>query len=269
MATNVVALSATADSGLDVTFAVTSGPAMVDGSTLTFAGAGEVMVTATQTGNATYVPAMASQTFTVTKAGQSITFPAIAGQSVNDTVTLDATASSGLEVSYTVSGPATLEGNTLTCTGAGTVTVTASQEGNALYAAAENVVQTIAVSLVEQSIMFSAVGDQVATNTVTLSATATSGLDVTFAVTSGPAMLSGSTLTFLGAGEVTVTATQAGNGTYSSTTANQTFTVSKATQSITFGAIAGQSVNDTVTLNATASSGLTVSYARQLWRALR
>ena len=52
------------------------------------------------------------------------------------TVALDATASSGLAVTYSVSGPATLEGTTLTCTGVGTVTVTASQSGNGEWTAA-------------------------------------------------------------------------------------------------------------------------------------
>ena len=55
-------------------------------------------------------------------------------------VTLAATASSGLAVTYTVMGPATLSGNTLSFTGAGTVAVTASQAGNASYAAASPVI---------------------------------------------------------------------------------------------------------------------------------
>ena len=258
--TDIVTLSATASSGLDVTFAVTSGPAEVYGATLAFTGAGEVTVTASQAGNDTYASASASQTFTVTKATQSIDFPAISGQSVGDTVALNATASSGLPVSYNVSGPATLAGNVLTCTGAGTVTVTASQVGNDIYEAATSIARSFEVSLVPQTIAFTTIGNQTATDTVTLSATASSGLDVTFVVTSGPAVLNGSTLTFTGAGEVTVTASQAGNATYASASASQMFTVTKATQSIDFTAIEGQSVGDTMTLNATASSGLVVSY---------
>jgi hypothetical protein len=55
---------------------------------------------------------------------------------------LTATASSGLPVTYAVSGPASVNGSTLTVTGAGLVTVTASSVGNGDYAAAANVQQS-------------------------------------------------------------------------------------------------------------------------------
>lgn len=61
-------------------------------------------------------------------------------------VTLTATASSGLPVSYSVTGPASVTGSTLTITGVGTVTVTASQAGNASYAPATPVSQAFTVS---------------------------------------------------------------------------------------------------------------------------
>ena len=77
---------------------------------------------------------------------QSITFPAIADQTVGATVTLNATASSGLEVTYSWSGPATLSGKVLTCTGEGTVTVTASQAGNEEWEPAADVSQSFAVA---------------------------------------------------------------------------------------------------------------------------
>ncbi len=80
---------------------------------------------------------------------QTITFtglPTQARYGGSGPFTLNATASSGLTVSYSVTGPATLSGSMLTLTGAGTVTVTASQAGNATYAAATAVVQTITVT---------------------------------------------------------------------------------------------------------------------------
>ncbi len=61
-------------------------------------------------------------------------------------VTLNAIASSQLAVSYTVTGPATVTGSTLTVTGAGTVSVTANQYGNSTYAAATPVTQTFTVA---------------------------------------------------------------------------------------------------------------------------
>jgi len=62
-----IMLTATASSGLPVTFNVISGPASVSGSQLTFTGAGAVTVQADQDGNYLYLPAPpVNQTFTVT-----------------------------------------------------------------------------------------------------------------------------------------------------------------------------------------------------------
>ena len=87
-------------------------------------------------------------TLDITLATQTITFPTLAEPRDlrRFPVTLNATASSGLTVSYTVSGPATLSGSTLTFTGAGTVVVTASQAGDSSYGAATPVPQTIIVN---------------------------------------------------------------------------------------------------------------------------
>ncbi len=54
----------------------------------------------------------------------------------NGSITLSGTATSGLPIQYQVTGPATLSGSTLTPTGIGLVTVTASQAGNGSFAAA-------------------------------------------------------------------------------------------------------------------------------------
>ncbi|MCC3155597.1 hypothetical protein LJ738_21175, partial [Hymenobacter sp. BT770] len=62
-------------------------------------------------------------------------------------ITLSATASSGLAVSYSATGPATVSGSTLTLSGTpGTVTVTANQAGNATYDAAAPVSRSFTVT---------------------------------------------------------------------------------------------------------------------------
>jgi chitodextrinase len=59
-------LTATASSGLPITYYVTSGPAMVSGNTVAINGLGPVTILAAQAGNGTYAPAYAVyQTFTV------------------------------------------------------------------------------------------------------------------------------------------------------------------------------------------------------------
>ena len=81
----------------------------------------------------------------IAKGAQSIAFPEIGDQSVTNTVALDATASSGLAVSYAVEGPGVLDGNSLSFTGEGTVRVTASQAGDGNWSAAEDVERTFDV----------------------------------------------------------------------------------------------------------------------------
>ena len=68
---------------------------------------------------------------------------------------------------------------------------------------------------------------------ITITATASSYLPVTYMVKSGPATISGSVLTITGAGIVDVEADQAGNATYAPTTVYESFTVTPASLIIT------------------------------------
>jgi hypothetical protein len=88
-------------------------------------------------------------TLTVTTTTQTISFTAPSSPVTYGVapITLSATASSGLAVSFSVlSGPGTVSGSTLTITGAGTVVVAANQAGNADYAAAAQVTQSVVVN---------------------------------------------------------------------------------------------------------------------------
>jgi len=84
----------------------------------------------------------------VPKIDQTITFGALSGKTYGDAAfDVSATASSGLPVSFSiVSENATISGSTITITGAGTVTVRASQAGNDTYNAAANVDQVFTVN---------------------------------------------------------------------------------------------------------------------------
>ncbi|MFA5263491.1 MAG: immunoglobulin domain-containing protein [Opitutaceae bacterium] len=77
--------------------------------------------------------------------GQTITFAPIGSVTVGTAVTLSATASSGLPVSFSVqSGNATITGSTtLTVNDTNPVTILASQVGNTSYGAAPEVTQTV------------------------------------------------------------------------------------------------------------------------------
>ena len=220
-------IAASASSGLPVTLTVISGPATIAGSTVTLTGAlGTVTIEATQAGDANYNPATPVQrSFAVVEPmpdDQTITFPAIANvESDAAPFAISATASSGLPVSFSIiSGPATIAGSTITLTGGlGTVTVQADQAGDANYNAAPPVQQSfevLAPGLENQTITFPAIADRLTTDALfAISATASSGLPVTFSIVSGPATISGSTITLSGtAGTVVVRASQAGDATY-------------------------------------------------------
>ncbi len=66
-------LTATASSGLPVTFSVLSGPATISGNTLTLTGVGTVTVEAKQDGNYSFLPAISDQPFTVALGAPAIT----------------------------------------------------------------------------------------------------------------------------------------------------------------------------------------------------
>ena len=118
----------------------------ITGVTYTVAQSG-VQIAASATSGVTLSSGV-SAAFTVSPGNQTITFPSPGNQTYGVApITLTATASSGLSVSYSVTaGPATVSGNTLTLTGAGSVTIQASQSGNANWNAATPVSQTISVA---------------------------------------------------------------------------------------------------------------------------
>ena len=78
---------------------------------------------------------------------QSIDFPAIADVTYGTPpITLTASASSGLPVSYSVTGSCSASGSTLMLTGVGTCSVMASQPGDGLWAPAASVTQSFNIS---------------------------------------------------------------------------------------------------------------------------
>ena len=107
-------------------------------------------LTATYSGDSTH-SASTSNTVVqqVNAADQTITFSPIPNHATTDgSFAISATASSGLPVTFSiVSGPATVSGNTITLTGApGTVTVKASQAGDANYNPAPDAFRSFNVS---------------------------------------------------------------------------------------------------------------------------
>lgn len=211
-------LTATATSGLEVSFTVVSGPITIDGTTVTITGTGLASIRANQAGNIDYNPAASViQEFTILTSSQSITFDAIGDKTFGDaSFTLSGTATSGLDLVYTVvSGPIEITGSEVTITGAGDAEIEATQPGDNNYSAATPVSQMFTINKATQSISFDQLNDVTLgeVSSIPLTASSTSGLAISFSVT-GPASLSGSDLIPSGVGEVIVTASQPGNDNY-------------------------------------------------------
>ncbi len=122
----------------------------------------------------------------------------------------------------------------------------------------------IAFAKTNQTITFGALSGQTyGAAPFTVSATASSGLAVTFtSTTTTICTVSGTTVTVLAPGTCTIEANQAGNGTYNAAAdVKQSFTVAKASQTISFAALANQTYGAAAfTVSATASSGLAVKF---------
>jgi uncharacterized delta-60 repeat protein len=169
--------------------------------------------------------------------GQSITFNALPDATYGDVFTVSATPSSGLPVSFAVSGVCSVAGNFVQLTGVGNCTITASQSGNATFFAATPVAQTFAVATASQAITFApaptgvTVGQPLVISATSGSSTAPSTIPIVFSsqtpgvcTTSG---INGANLTLVGAGQCTIAASQAGDGNYVATSpTTQSFMVS-------------------------------------------
>lgn len=207
---------------------------IVDGK-IQIVGVGTTTITASQAGDATYEAATSvDQTLNVSASltAQTITFDPLSAKTTGDAAfDLTATASSGLAVSYSSSNTAvaTISGSTVTIVGGGTTDITASQLGNGTYAAASSVIQTLTVNKQNQTITFGELSSKTdADAPFTVSPSSTSGLAVTLTSSNTDvALVSGSTITIVGAGTSTITASQAGNTIYNvATSVPQTLTVS-------------------------------------------
>jgi len=273
-------VTATASSGLPVAFTIDASAASVcsiTGSTVSFIGAGTCVIDANQAGDANYNAApQAQQSFAVGKGNQTITFTSTAvGAAVGGpTYTVTATASSGLPVTFTIDASAasvcSITGSTVSFIGAGTCVIDANQPGNGNYNAAPQAQQSFAVAKGNQTISFTSTapaGAQFNGSTYTVIATATSGLAVSFTIDASATSvcsISGSTVSFIGAGTCVIDANQAGDANWNAAAqAQQSFAVAKADQSITFTSTPPSPafVNGGYTVVATASSGLAVTFS--------
>ena len=333
-----VMLTATASSGLPVAFAAISGPATVNGNLLTITGVGAVTVQASQNGYGNYAAANEIRhTFLVQPATPMLNWTnpvTVVYGTALDTNQLNAVASvqgtfsyspglgtllnSGTNLLSVVFVPedsmdygsvtnavelvvlpalptltwaeptpivfgTVLDANQLNATAPGAGTFAYIPDFGAVLDAGANLLSVhftssssnyldadasipLTILPTSQTIEFAGVPNQVfGAALVLLTATASSGLPVTFAVISGPATVNGSLLTVTGVGAVTVEASQAGSGNYAAATAiTHNFLVQPATPLLSWTnpvTVVYGTVLDTNQLNAVASVPGNFSYS--------
>jgi uncharacterized protein (TIGR03437 family) len=228
-------LTATASSRLPVSFSSsTTAVCTVSGSTVTIVGIGTCIITASQAGNSVYAAVSVTQSFTVApQSAQQILFSSLPNVSFGATpFILTAAASSGLPVSFSssTSQVCQISGSTVsvvTIVGAGTCTITSSQAGNSVYSPV-SATQSFTVLPGSQQILFPSLPNvSLGAAPFVPTATASSGLPVSFSSSAAAVCtVSGNTVTIVGAGTCSITASQAGNANFSAATpVTQSFTV--------------------------------------------
>jgi hypothetical protein len=242
-------LNGTSSAGLAINYSITAGGSIANLSSnrLTFTGTGSVTVRASQAGNGTYAAAVAvDQTFVV-KRPLTLIFNAIGNMGVNQVFdvkasVVDAISNQAIQVNPTysiVSGPATISGNQITCGNTtGKVVVQAKATGAAFFTSTAtadfNVTskqgQIIDFKYMEPGGLMAELPLSRKPIPLGRMASATSNLGVSFSLTANP----NNAMQIIGSGQnamlvfsknftgfgtaneltVTITAAQAGNGSY-------------------------------------------------------
>ena len=258
-----------------------SGPARFSNNSLTFTGAGTIVLSNTFAGNGYYLPATnvtSSIVLTLPKTQTNISFNCPTNIPYQTSpFALSAVFSSHLSATFSAQGTNVLrcESNKLFLLGLGTTTVTASQSGNysntltgnvsGFWAAAEPVSRQVTVTPGLNSISDPAPSAALAVGmTFALTNTNSSAnLPVSYTLLSGPALLSNNLLKPTNSGTIVVVSSQNGNSLYQAA-AFLTSTIvatSPQTQSIFFSlpGTVPYSTNP-IPLTATSSSVLPVTY---------
>jgi ELWxxDGT repeat protein len=160
--------------------------------------------------------------------------------------TLGATSDAGLPIEYVSSDPsiASINGDIVTILKAGTVKITASQEGDVNYEPAAPVEVSLVINKATQTITFPAITNKtVGDAPFTLTGSSTSGLALSYNTTTPTKVtIAGGLVTLKEAGTVRIVANQAGNENYSPSTAvEQSFCINPAKPVITLSQVIGSS----------------------------
>lgn len=178
---------------------------------------------------------------------------------VNESVTLYATASSGLTnfIFSCDSSDVTITGSSFVAKKAGIYTITVLQPGNSSWSSAQ-ATYTITVSKKSQTLSWKSPVSGYVNETLPMQVTSTGLNNYTYFLSDNSlAQIDGNNIKLLKQGTVKVTVNQAGNDEWEPSSTVGTITINKKTQVISGTGPSSAKVNDNVTLTASSNSGLT------------
>jgi hypothetical protein len=264
VADDPVPFTAMARSGLPVTVRA-AGPCVVVGTHVRPTGSGTCTLTATQEGDGDWAPATpVTGEIAIERASQSITVEPLE-DAVFGTgpISLEASSTSGLEVSIHTEGPCAINAGTeLILTGAGVCSVVVAQSGDEDWAPADEVRRVVRVARAPQQISVPDLGPLwLGQPPLSLSTTASSGLTVTVRA-EGPCEISDEQLRPTGAGTCILTASQAGDDDWEpASPVRRELTIERAAQTIDLQPLADVVYGEVwIPVVATATSGLPVAF---------
>jgi aspartate 1-decarboxylase len=247
----------------------------LNGDVATVAGMGTSVITAnfTPTDTNNYGTTSKTITITVNATAQTITRTSVSPTSPvkSETYTPTAIASSSLTVAISIasgsSSVCSISAGIVTFTAAGSCVIQYNQSGNASYAAATQVTETLTIGKETPTFTWSNDSKTYGDSTFTVTAPTVTGLLAgSFAYSSATTSvisISGSTFTVVGSGTsvITATFTPTDSANYNTATTTMTITVGSAPQAITRTSTSPSSPvkSGTYTPTATASSSLTVA----------
>jgi len=215
---------ATTSGGLSVSYTA-SGACSYDATTnsVSLSAAGRCNITASQAGDANYLPAPAiTRTFEILKSAQEIEFTKIDDAYLADEeISLsEGITSAGLTVSISASGACTYDmaNNSILLKSVGKCSVTASQAGDASYLAAASITRTFEIKKTAQTIEVEEFEEQDLAESKGISLSFSSEADAPDVVvttsTATVCTVDGNEVTFVAAGDCKLTFTKAGNASF-------------------------------------------------------
>jgi len=246
--------------------------ATISGNQATVKGAGSCTITATQAVSGSYRSGSITATLTVNLMPPGLAnFSDIIKNWGNGPFTLTAPSSLSIgQITYASNNQAvaTVSGNTVTITGAGTCTITATQAATAMYATG-SIGATLTVSPIAPTIgALAPMTKDYGAAAFTPSAP-TSNSSGSFSYSSSNtavATSNGTVLTIVGAGTSTITATQAAAGNYTSGSTSAILTVNAVIPTLTTNSVTGiHATYATGGGNVTSTGGATVTVRGVCW----